>query len=75
VARYAREVLQLDGNFGTVAPGMRADLVLLEANPLQDVANLQRRAGVMVRGRWVSGEEITRGLADLETRMKATPGD
>lgn len=75
VARYAREVLQLDGNFGTVAPGMRADLVLLDANPLLDVANLQRRAGVMVRGRWVSGDEIARELADLETRMQATPGN
>jgi imidazolonepropionase-like amidohydrolase len=74
VARYAAEVLKLDGAFGTVAPGMRADLVLLDANPLQDVANLAKRAGVMVRGRWVSGEEIRRGLDELEGRMKATRG-
>jgi imidazolonepropionase-like amidohydrolase len=73
VARYAREVLKQDGNFGRVAPGMRADLVLLEANPLHDLANLTRRSGVMVRGRWVSGEEIARGLADLERRMQVTP--
>jgi len=73
VAKYAREVLKLDGNFGTIATGNRADLVLLDANPLQNIGNLSRRAGVMVRGKWVSGEEITRGLADLETRMKATP--
>lgn len=71
VARYARDVLRLDGAFGTVATGMRADLVLLDANPLQDVANLARRAGVMVRGKWVSGEEIRRGLDELEARMKA----
>jgi hypothetical protein len=29
----------------------------------------------MVRGRWVSGDEIARELADLETRMQATPGN
>lgn len=71
VARYAREVLKLDGNFGTVTEGARADLVLLDANPLQDLGNLTKRAGVMVRGKWVSGEEIARGLAQLETRMQA----
>jgi imidazolonepropionase-like amidohydrolase len=31
--------------FGTVAPDMRADLVLLDADPLADVGNLRRRAG------------------------------
>ncbi|MGQ0764284.1 MAG: amidohydrolase family protein [Gemmatimonadota bacterium] len=71
VARYAREVLKQEANYGTVTLGSDADLVLLEANPLQNVGNLQRRAGVMVRGRWVSGEEITRGLADLEARIRA----
>jgi imidazolonepropionase-like amidohydrolase len=73
VARYAREVLRLEGDFGTVAPGQRADLVLLDANPLRDVSNLTQRAGVMVRGRWVSGDEISAGLAELEGRMRTTP--
>ncbi|MHC4993359.1 MAG: amidohydrolase family protein, partial [Planctomycetota bacterium] len=35
--------------FGTVEVGKRADLMLLTANPLEDVTNVQRRAGVMVR--------------------------
>src|SRR5690606_39267192 len=48
--------------FGTVAPGRRADLVLVEGNPLADVANAARRAGVMVRGRWLPEEEIQAGL-------------
>ncbi|HYJ79201.1 MAG TPA: amidohydrolase family protein [Longimicrobiaceae bacterium] len=39
--------------FGTVAPGQRADLLLLDANPLEDVANVGRIAGVMARGRWL----------------------
>lgn len=44
--------------FGTVEPGRRADLILLEANPLDDVANVQRRIGVMVRGQWLPEADI-----------------
>jgi imidazolonepropionase-like amidohydrolase len=69
VARYVAEQLKQDGRFGTVAVGNRADLVLLDANPLQSVANLTRRAGVMVRGRWVSAAEIDRGLAELAAKV------
>lgn len=65
VARYVAEKLKQDGRFGTVAVGNRADLVLLNANPLESVANLRHRAGVMVKGRWVSSAEIDRGLAQL----------
>jgi imidazolonepropionase-like amidohydrolase len=73
VGRYAAEELKLDGRFGTVAPGQRADLVLLDANPLDDIGNLTRRAGVMVRGRWVSGEELRTGLEELAARYAAVP--
>ncbi len=51
--------------FGQVAIGMRADLILLEASPLDDVANMARRAGVMVRGRWLPEDEIQARLADF----------
>ena len=52
-------------DFGTVAPGRRADLILLEADPLVDVANLERRAGVMVAGRWLPEAEIRARLAAI----------
>ena len=71
VARYAREDLGLPGDFGTITPGNRADLVLLEADPLEDVGNLTRRAGVMVGGRWVPASEIDAGLARIEARHAA----
>ncbi|HEX2188184.1 MAG TPA: amidohydrolase family protein [Longimicrobiaceae bacterium] len=48
--------------FGMVAPGHRADLLLLDADPLRDVGNVSRIAGVMVRGRWVPRAEIDAGL-------------
>ncbi len=52
-------------DFGVVASGRRADLVLLEANPLDSVSNVARRVGVMARGRWIPEEEIQAGLAAL----------
>ncbi len=52
--------------FGQVAVGRRADLILLEANPLDDVSNMGRRAGVMVRGRWMPEAEIQAKLAKLD---------
>ncbi len=45
--------------FGTIVAGERADLILLEKNPLQDIANLRHSVGVMVRGRWYEAEELT----------------
>jgi imidazolonepropionase-like amidohydrolase len=69
VARYVSEQLKQDGRFGTVTVGNRADLVLLDANPLETVANLTRRAGVMVKGRWVPATEIESGLAELASRF------
>ena len=65
VGRYVREHLGIDHHFGTVAVGQRADLVLLASNPLDDLENLTDRVGVMVRGRWVSRDEIDAGLAAL----------
>ena len=44
--------------FGTIETGSRADLVLLEANPLDDIANVGKCSGVMVRGRWLAETEI-----------------
>jgi imidazolonepropionase-like amidohydrolase len=37
---------------GTITPGARADLVLLDANPLTDIRNTRRIRGVVVRGKW-----------------------
>lgn len=57
--------------FGLVAPGHRADLVLLDADPLLDAAHLQRIAGVMVRGRWVPRAEIDARLDAIRSAYLA----
>jgi imidazolonepropionase-like amidohydrolase len=55
-------------NFGTIAVGKRADLILVDANPLENLANLERRSGVMVRGRWLPAAEIRTRLEEIATR-------
>lgn len=64
VGDYYKEV----DAFGTVATGQRADLVLLRGNPLEDLGHVARRAGVMVRGRWLAESDIQAGLAQIAAR-------
>lgn len=61
VAKYLKE----DGRSGVVRSGARADLMLLDANPLQDIANSMRINGVVVNGRWIGPAERERRLAQL----------
>ena len=71
VGLYIERDLKQDGKFGTIAVGNWADLVLLDANPLQSLDNVTKRAGGMVRGRWVPKSEIDSGLAALAARYAA----
>jgi imidazolonepropionase-like amidohydrolase len=54
------------GDFGTVQVGRIADLVLLQANPLENIANTRTIAGVVADGHYLSGDD----LAQLRTRLK-----
>jgi imidazolonepropionase-like amidohydrolase len=63
--RNAAEYLGAAGEFGTIEAGKRADLVLLDANPLQSVSNAARVAGVLVRGRWLPRAELDRMLEEI----------
>ncbi len=48
--------------FGTVEVGKQADLLLLEANPLEDIRHTQRIAGVMAQGRWMNKAKLKKML-------------
>jgi hypothetical protein len=50
---------------GTIEVGKRADLILLDANPLLDVGNATKQSGVMLRGRWLPKAEIDKRLAAI----------
>jgi imidazolonepropionase-like amidohydrolase len=53
---------------GTIKPGQCADLVLLDADPLKDIENLNRLAGVVVQGRWLSSSDLQRRLQAIRGR-------
>lgn len=57
----------LGTNTGTVAVGKSADLLLLDANPLEDIRNSRRIHGVMLRGQWLSAKRLDEMLAAYAT--------
>jgi hypothetical protein len=61
--------LQAPNEFGMVAPGRRADLLLVVKNPLDDLSTLRTPLGVMVRGRWLPASELEAMLAPLAGRQ------
>lgn len=63
--RDAAEVLGRLDEFGTVTVGKRADLILVEANPLEDVTHASQRVGVMLRGYWLPDAQLREMLAEL----------
>jgi imidazolonepropionase-like amidohydrolase len=66
--------LGIDDKVGTIEEGKYADLVLLDANPLDNVSNTRKISGVFVNGRFVSGQKMNAMLADLEKKNNANKG-
>lgn len=47
------EFLGIEDETGTITPGKRANLVLLNANPLEDIKNTTRIEGIVLNGEWI----------------------
>src|SRR2546426_9727541 len=56
----------LENQLGAIEKGRLADLVLLSANPLEDIANTQKIAGVVVNGRYFNRTELDQMLGRVE---------
>lgn len=67
------EFMEETEEWGTVATGRRADLVLLNANPLEDIANTKKIEGVMVRGQWLTSESIQQRLDQFAKEYAQLP--
>lgn len=65
--RRVAEYFDATDDFGSVTVGHRADLLLLNANPIEDIANVSSRGGVMVNGRWMPEAQIQERLAAIAT--------
>jgi len=62
-ARY----LDREDELGAVEEGKRADLVLLEANPLEDIGNTRRIAAVVLAGKLLRRERLDTLLEGVKT--------
>lgn len=65
--RFIRDTMRPGARFGTVTVGARADLVLLDTNPLVEADTWRRPVGVMAAGRWYPGAWLRRELERLRT--------
>jgi imidazolonepropionase-like amidohydrolase len=63
--------LGMDDRLGTIEKGKLADLVLLDANPLDDIRNTQKIAAVIVNGRYLSRADLDKMLAGAEAAAKS----
>ena len=64
--RHPAEFFGLQESLGTVEAGKLADLVLLDADPLAQIGNTRRIAGVVLRGRFMPKAELRRMLRRVE---------
>ena len=60
---------------GTVTKGKIADLILLNANPLESVRNIFLQEGVMLHGRWLSEDELQKDLLAAVSASNAAQAD
>jgi imidazolonepropionase-like amidohydrolase len=73
--RDAAAFLRRDREIGTIAVGRRADLVLLEGNPLADIAHVAHISAVVVRGRLFDRAALTRAIDDVSRAPDVASND
>jgi imidazolonepropionase-like amidohydrolase len=58
--------------WGTIEPGKRANLLLLDADPFANIAATRRIAGVVSGGRWMPAEQLERMRREVEAVAAAS---
>lgn len=64
--RNPAKYLGLLDSLGTVEKGKIANLILLEANPLENISHTQKIAAVVLNGKLLSKELLQKMLSDAE---------
>lgn len=67
--RNAHEFFGTIEKVGTVEKGKRADLLLLNANPLENISATKDRSGVMLKGKWYKQSELNKWLDEIAPKI------
>jgi hypothetical protein len=67
---FVEQHVHPDALFGTIAPLARADLLVLDANPLENIHVTASPKGVLLRGRWLGASELKAMRGQLEAAGK-----
>jgi imidazolonepropionase-like amidohydrolase len=68
--RNAAEALDVLNKTGTIEVGKKADLVLLDANPLEDINNTRKINTVIQAGNFLTRADLNSILEDIEKRVR-----
>ena len=67
--RNAHEYLGSIKSSGTIEKGKRADLLLLNADPMTNISATENRAGVMLKGKWYPQSTLNAWLDEIAPRI------
>ena len=67
--RNAHEYFGTINKLGTIEKGKQADLILLNANPLENITATENRVGVMLKGKWHTQAELNAWLDEIAPKI------
>jgi imidazolonepropionase-like amidohydrolase len=70
--RNAHEFLGTIDRVGTIEKGRRADLILLNGNPLDNITVTEDRSGVMLKGKWYPQAELDAWLDEIAPKIHSS---
>ena len=73
--RETRRFLRRANEVGTITVGRQADLLLLDANPLDDIGHVSRISVVVLRGRWLDRTALDRVVPEASAAPDVLAND
>lgn len=69
----APHISKKSNEYGKISKGYFADLLLLDANPLIDISNTKKISAVMLKGKYISRNELDKLLLQIKDKAASSP--